>query len=358
MHHPAGLDRHNSVSSVTSRPRKVATGGNRSWSEEEVSLRTVTVIGLDTNCQQENYLLQTRMQKMPYKHIAAHLKKTELACRLHYHQLSHGSHRRKRTNSTASSNSSASSRQSGPQYPLPGQGTAGIHTPMQGSPNGYSSMSPGGYSGLNHSPGRVHHKVLLPKPRTLTPDDSPNRLHGLRINTATGATTMQHSPPDDRLHNMYNPHRPAFWSAPAVDYPHELPTAHVQDMWRHDPANMMRRPPTPGDSPNSRATHQMLKPSPFLPYPTPGNSAVEPSKDYSPVNHVSAMPPTYHHQMTPPQPNVYDPIPHQMPRIDRQPSWSNPHSGVPATAITALLTEDKCPRHQQYCIGGRCFSTH
>lgn len=48
------------------------------------------VSGGPSNNHQENYLLQTRMQKMPYKHIAAHLKKTELACRLHYHQLSHG----------------------------------------------------------------------------------------------------------------------------------------------------------------------------------------------------------------------------------------------------------------------------
>lgn len=42
---------------------------------------------------------------MPYKHIAAHLKKTELACRLHYHQLSHGSNRRKRTTSVSSGSS-------------------------------------------------------------------------------------------------------------------------------------------------------------------------------------------------------------------------------------------------------------
>lgn len=42
---------------------------------------------------------------MPYKHIAAHLKKTELACRLHYHQLSHGSNRRKRTTSISSGSS-------------------------------------------------------------------------------------------------------------------------------------------------------------------------------------------------------------------------------------------------------------
>ena len=58
---------------------------------------------------QESYLLQTRLQKMPYKHIAAHLNKTELACRLHYHQLSHGSTRRKRTTSCSSGSSDPAS---------------------------------------------------------------------------------------------------------------------------------------------------------------------------------------------------------------------------------------------------------
>ena len=52
--------------------------------------------------------MRTRMQKMPYKYIAAHLKKTELACRLHYHQLSHGSRRRRRATSFSSSPSDRS----------------------------------------------------------------------------------------------------------------------------------------------------------------------------------------------------------------------------------------------------------
>ncbi|OXV10570.1 hypothetical protein Egran_01666 [Elaphomyces granulatus] len=71
--------------------RVSSTGGGRAWTEEE-----------------EAYLLRTRLHKMPYKHIAAHLKKTELACRLHYHQMSYGSNRRKRTNSVSSSGSCAS----------------------------------------------------------------------------------------------------------------------------------------------------------------------------------------------------------------------------------------------------------
>ncbi|KAJ9636387.1 hypothetical protein H2199_008062 [Coniosporium tulheliwenetii] len=57
-------DQRNTTTNLKHR-RMASTGGNRSWSEEE-----------------ETYLLQTRMQKMPYKHIAAQLKKTELACRL------------------------------------------------------------------------------------------------------------------------------------------------------------------------------------------------------------------------------------------------------------------------------------
>ncbi|KLU91255.1 hypothetical protein MAPG_09776 [Magnaporthiopsis poae ATCC 64411] len=80
------MDRHEY--GVLKNRKTASTGGGRAWSEDE-----------------EVYLLQTRLQKMPYKHIAAHLKKTELACRLHYHQLSHGSNRRKRTTSVSSGSS-------------------------------------------------------------------------------------------------------------------------------------------------------------------------------------------------------------------------------------------------------------
>ncbi|KAK7749106.1 hypothetical protein SLS62_008501 [Diatrype stigma] len=84
------LDRHDY--GITKHRKTASTGGGRAWSEDE-----------------EVYLLQTRLQKMPYKHIASHLKKTELACRLHYHQLSHGSNRRKRTTSMSSGSSAGHS---------------------------------------------------------------------------------------------------------------------------------------------------------------------------------------------------------------------------------------------------------
>ena len=87
------MDRHEY--GITKHRKTASTGGGRAWSEDEVCEPSCYNWIVMLTHVQEVYLLQTRLQKMPYKHIAAHLKKTELACRLHYHQLSHGSHRRK-----------------------------------------------------------------------------------------------------------------------------------------------------------------------------------------------------------------------------------------------------------------------
>ncbi|KAK4227754.1 hypothetical protein QBC38DRAFT_183146 [Podospora fimiseda] len=123
------MDRHEY--GVSKNKKVTSTGGGRAWSEEE-----------------EVYLLQTRLQKMPYKHIAAHLKKTELACRLHYHQLSHGSNRRKRTTSMSSGSSA-----SGHSPPLHATAPSPIHergdgasrsVSPPGSAGSYSSISPTG----------------------------------------------------------------------------------------------------------------------------------------------------------------------------------------------------------------------
>lgn len=39
---------------------------------------------------QETFLFRSRNQKMPYRHIADQLEKSELACRLHYHHMTVG----------------------------------------------------------------------------------------------------------------------------------------------------------------------------------------------------------------------------------------------------------------------------
>jgi len=335
------VDRHGSMGS---RARKMApTGGNRSWSEEE-----------------ENYLLQTRMQKMPYKHIAAHLKKTELACRLHYHQLSHGSHRRKRTSSLSSSSSGGSVRHSPPQYHLNGEhheDFALASVAMHGPPNPYGAMNPvTSYTTSNGSPARTQHKVLLPKPRPITPDDSPTRLHGLRINTSGGSP--HESPVDtNRLRAIYDTHRGTFWSAIAAEYGPDVSPNQLEDIWRQNTGSI--HPPTPEDSPNGRAAiHPMLQPSPFPPYAT---SMLSHRKDYGPVTLGSSGPSPsdrFSYGMpTPTAPGSYASTP-SLGGLSRTSTWSTNIAPPPATAITALLTEDKCPRHNhtesRYCAGGHC----
>jgi hypothetical protein len=235
---------------------------------------------------------------MPYKHIAAHLKKTELACRLHYHQLTHGNHRRRRAStSTSSSTSSTSSRYSmSSQLPLPST----YDPTVAYSHNGYSNISNGYSTGLNttnSSPDRngsihQHHKMLLPKPASITPEGSPDHLRGLSTHhyqphqTGNGVDT-------DRLHAIYNNHRSNFWGAIAAEYGSEVSPTRLEDIWRTNttPANGTpnvgsRRPPTPGQSPNSTAAAAALI-KPIAQYPTYTTATpFDAQKDYGAVGHL------------------------------------------------------------------------
>jgi hypothetical protein len=293
---------------------------------------------------------------MPYKHIAAHLKKTELACRLHYHQLSHGSHRRKRTASLSSASSGSSIRHSPPQYHLNGDPHMdyGAHAgSIHSSPNHYGSMNPVmPYPGNNNSPGRTHHKVLLPKPRPITPDDSPTRLHGLRINT--GTNSHQSSVDTDRLRAIYDSHRNSFWGAIASEYGSDVSPNQLEEIWRQNNGSL--QPPTPEDSPNSRAaSYPMLQPSPFPSYATSMHQA---RKDYGPIHLPSNGPsPSDRYGYGMPTPNIpssYASTP-TLGGLSRNQTWST-GGNVPATAIAALLTEDRCPRpghvETRYAVGG------
>ena len=318
------------------------------------------------------------MQKMPYKHIAAHLKKTELACRLHYHQLSHGSHRRRRTSSVSSSASSASStRQSPTQYHLTGPyDPEGIH----GTAHDYfatPSLAP--YSQLNTSPqgARMQHKMLLPKPRPLTPEQSPHRLDGLRINTGMAGGPGR-SVDSDRLRQIYDSHRSNFWSTIAAEYGTDASPSQLEETWRQ--GRNGARPPTPGEGPDGHATHSLLKPSPFPPF-----QQLDPTRHFSPLSAQAhsavSAPETLGYSAYPPPNNVAPgPYHHSAPvlsgQLPRNNTWSTPtmdslgmglgthhglqsHPGVtqtPATAITALLTDNKCPRHGEYCVGGHCLN--
>ena len=118
------------------------------------------------------------MQKMPYKHIAAYLKKTELACRLHYHQLSHGSSRRKRTTSMSSGSSNSGhspvlqTSLGSPIHEHGGAPSRSVSPPM--SAGSYGSTSPGGIqlpsimsaTASNNTSPRL--PTILPKPASMT----------------------------------------------------------------------------------------------------------------------------------------------------------------------------------------------
>ncbi|KAF2748311.1 hypothetical protein M011DRAFT_493701 [Sporormia fimetaria CBS 119925] len=287
------------------RARKMNAGGNRSWSEEE-----------------------TRMQKMPYKHIAAHLKKTELACRLHYHQLSHGSHRRKRTSSVSSSASSSSAGQS-PAYSLAVDHDDFSQSSRHGSPMSYTGGSPHiRTSSITASPGRNHHKILLPKPHTLTPRDSPEPFNALRINTEVA---HQRKVVDtDRLRAIYEARRQQFWATIAADYGSDVSPAQLEEIWRS--GSYAVRPPTPDASPDGSVMHAPpLKPSPY-PYTSPVPS--EPGRYYSPNVRSAASAPER-------LPYIL-PLPNLSASRPRSGTWSStPRDNV---RIANLLTEDKNPR--------------
>ena len=282
-----------------------------------------------SNIVQETYLLQTRMQKMPYKHIAAHLKKTELACRLHFHQLSHGSHRRKR-NSSVSSTASCSSTGTNPAYAMAVDHDGYSQSSRHSSPMSYTgSPHVRATSISNTSPGRAQHKILLPKPRTLTPRGSPEPFNGLRINTE-----VAHQPKvvdTDRLRSIYEARRQHFWATVAADYGADVSPTQLEEIWRNGSSAI--RPPTPDASPDGSIMHNpVLKLSPFPSYISPAYS--EPAKHYSPMNPMSIS------AVSAPERMPYM-LPMPVPSSGRQRAgtWSSaPRDNMP---IASLLNDDR-----------------
>lgn len=304
---------------------------------------------------QETYLLQTRMQKMPYKHIAAQLKKTELACRLHYHQLCHGSHRRRRTTSISStiSSSSVSHASSCLQYSPPSE-QKGSHTAESshhGSPSMYriGSTSPPSSTSV---PVSVYNKPILPKcqPGLVTPRTSPepnlHHLSGLRINTAEHILQRPStvtSIDTDRLRAIYEARRAAFWASIAAEYGQDVSPIHLEQVWRQ--TCNVARPLTPPEDGNS---HFKARPLPPL-YAQPAASASERLQgrlfDTTPTTAgVSAVSAPERLQYTLPTltPSTTGTGTPSM-SLSRASTWSET-SSVPATAIAALLTVDKEPR--------------
>lgn len=200
---------------------------------------------------------------MPYKHIASYLKKTELACRLHYHQLSHGSNRRKRTSSMASSSPEASSHSD-----LPTTAPSPIHeaTDMQreATPSySYSPQSPPHVSlpgastllsrSTSASPSRnINHPVaILPKPSS--PHRAASESSGgspLRLDCDVAPASLNFADVDmERLRRVYDAHRAAFWSHIAQEYGSCASPFLLEEAWKRGIAT--NAPPTPCVSPDT-----------------------------------------------------------------------------------------------------------
>ncbi|KAI2615255.1 hypothetical protein GGR54DRAFT_304614 [Hypoxylon sp. NC1633] len=261
------LDRHE-YGITKNRKLAASTGGGRAWSEDE-----------------EVYLLQTRLQKMPYKHIAAHLKKTELACRLHYHQLSHGSNRRKRTTSVSSGSSTGQS----PILPASAPSPIQECSPRDSSPAMITSRNPDSpkyttsvqlpriMTGANSSP-RL--PAILPKPASIslastTPSPSCNYPVSIPDSARSSGPSPfpQPSPIGQapvlrldcslpppsahvditRLQSIYAAHRSSFWTAIASEYGSGISPIVLEQAWK---ASMLavggQTPITPVTSPNDR----------------------------------------------------------------------------------------------------------
>lgn len=268
------------------------------------------------------------MQKMPYKHIAAHLKKTELACRLHFHQLSHGSHRRKRTSSVSSS-TSCSSNSTSPAYAMTMDHDSYSQSSRHSSPMSYTGSPHIRSTSITTSPGRVQHKILLPKPRAFTPQGSPEPFNGLRINTE-----VAHQPKvvdTDRLRSIYEARRQHFWATIAADYGTDISPAQLEEIWRNGTQGV--RPPTPDASPDGNITHnQVLKPSPFPQYISPAQS--EPAKHYSPLVPMSVTAVSAHERLP-----YMLPMPVPSTGRARAGTWSSaPRDNMP---IASLLNDDR-----------------
>ncbi|KAL9098848.1 MAG: hypothetical protein Q9163_005561 [Psora crenata] len=202
---------------------------------------------------------------MPYKHIAAQLRKTELACRLHYHQLSFSSKNRR----SISMSSLQSVHRSSMTPPAPLR-----HTPPQRRLPSFSPpASPESHDyAPDHASNSVDlHKPILPKPR-----NSPRRAaHGTgSLRLVTDTTRNRQYVDLARLDEIYGAHRVRFWSAIAHHYGGNLSPAALEDAWRTSQGmSASNFPPTPRGSPQSSQAQLSLLSTPHSAVTDPGKGS-------------------------------------------------------------------------------------
>ncbi|KAM5447125.1 hypothetical protein McanMca71_003780 [Microsporum canis] len=228
---------------IEKQSKALASCGGRAWTEEE-----------------DAYLYRARMMKTPYKRIAAHLCKTELACRLHYHQMSSGNLRRRSAKSRSSSLSLDST-----------------HYPIEDSRREYSTPShirtpspryepvPSYFPPYSPAFPQSSHKRLpsLSYPMELSPTGpDPNKPSMVHTSTAHDRNP---SPPNHRYH--VNIDTPRLSNIPYI-HQHSFPPFSTTNTAAKHPFQTAVLPPNISD-PSHDIT---LPPIRSIPLPTPSPS--------------------------------------------------------------------------------------
>lgn len=212
---------------------------------------------------------------MPYKHIATQLKKTELACRLHYHQLSFGSKSRRQLSM------SPYDRQSAPPSEKIRRATT---TPQRQLPSYSPPSSPP--ANIEYSPSEASrtpqsHKILLPKPVSSLHrrESQPLRL----ITEMDDLHENQQFVDMARLDRIYEEHRLHFWCTIARSYGCNLSPATLEEAWctAHTTSGS-RFPPTPRGSPQVSALPSSVLSS-AAPY-SAVSEFINTSRSFTPIN--------------------------------------------------------------------------
>ena len=219
---------------------------------------------------------------MPYKHIAAQLKKTELACRLHYHQLSFGNKSRRTMPAASLDNFHRSSmtspdvlRQPTPQRPLPS------FSPPVSPPNH-------GYSPPNAAESPNVHKNILPRP-IISSHRSSQNMTPLRL--VTDEMKDRQHVDIARLDQLYEAHRLHFWSTIARHYGGNLSPATLEDAWRRAHGMLGSTfPPTPRGSPQSSQAQLSILTTPYSALTDPGKGSTSVTLRSEPLAPKSTYP--------------------------------------------------------------------
>lgn len=210
---------------------------------------------------------------MPYKHIAVHLKKTELACRLHYHQLSYGNKNRRRAASTSSIGPIDWSSASPLDYRM--QGTPQKQLPTFSMP---STLETYGSTSNNQSTSPQNHIPILPKPHPASRRPA-QQTKALRLITEDIKQFKERQIIDTaRLNQIYDAHRVPFWSMIARNYGCNLSPATLEEAWRQSQGVFQSNlPPTPCTSPQNSG-------SPSIPRGHAAAVAADHSEGFTPIN--------------------------------------------------------------------------